>query len=145
MSPGSKWPHITHVIDSAKGPPRCCSLWSCLCDRTTCRHLYANLSSHGRTWTCWPKKDPSLISRSYLFTRHVKPNNDRGKEIPDLSTIIQHRSAGMTFFLVNPRTIEHLLLYDFFILRTSKNANLIIVFFLISLLFQLSILRIWKR
>ena len=63
---------------------------------------------------CWPKKDPSLISRSYLFTRHVKPNNDRGKEIPDLSTIIQHRIGGMTFFLVNPRTIEHLLLCDFF-------------------------------
>ena len=48
------------------------------------------------------KKDPSLISRSYLFTRHVKPNNDRGKEIPDLSTIIQHRSAGITFFYVSP-------------------------------------------
>ena len=28
-------------------------------------------------------KKKSLISRSYLFTRHVKPNNDRGKEIPE--------------------------------------------------------------
>ena len=78
--------------------------------------IYMLTSAHmaGLGLACWPKKDPSLISRSYLFTRHVKPNNDRGKEIPDLSTIIQHRSGGMTFFLVNPRTIEHLLLCDFF-------------------------------
>ena len=69
-----KWPHITHVIDSAKEP------------HFVARYDRVSVIGNLPTFICqlgWPKKSqPTLISRFYLFTRTVRPGRHRSGDPP---------------------------------------------------------------
>ena len=69
-----KWPHITHVIDSAKEP------------HFVARYDRVSVIGNLPTFICqlgWPKKSqPTLISRFYLFTRTVRPGRHRSGDLP---------------------------------------------------------------